>query len=218
MRVERGGAEMAIGMKIRWIRELRENTAQMKRGQRAAYIAEYYWYHILLTFLAAAAVVLAIYNFTVGRQTVSFACAIINEQTDDERDSALCALLSDALNLQEKEITVDSNYKVSYGAAAQTDAFGSVDYTGYDKFFFGWSGGDLDVVVMPSSLLSYCLELGGEFRSFQSEEGVSIELKDTLLASFIQDNPEDPMVVVCPLNGKHEEAAEKFLQYINLSL
>lgn len=203
-----------------WIRDIRQKTSDMSRTDKVEYIAEYYWYHILLTFLAAGVLLLIVYNFTFGRQTVSFKCAVINEETDDERDAALEENLAQSLDLKRSEVQVDSAYQVSYegheiaGSAESTMETGGTDYTGYDKFFFGWANGELDAVILPESLLQYCEKLGGELRQVDAEGNVSIALQDTSLAEEFADSEEDPMVVAFPANGKHEEAAGEFLRYL----
>ncbi len=198
----------------KWIREIKEHTAGMDRGQMASYIAEYYWYHILLTFLAAFLIFLTIYNFTIGKQTVSLQCAIVNTGADDERDTDLAAWISEVTGIQADEITVDSNYSVSYGDNLQTDQKGSTDYTGYDKFFFAWANGELDAIVLPSSLLSYCLELGGELKSLTEEGEVSFALADSSISDRITDDAEDPLVIVFPENGRHADAGDLLLQLL----
>ncbi|MDO4617278.1 MAG: hypothetical protein Q4B03_07465 [Lachnospiraceae bacterium] len=196
------------------ISNFRIQTAAMDRKEKASYIAEYYWYHILLSFAAVFVLIMVIYNFTFGRQTVSFQLAIVNEQTDDERDTRLSAVLAEKLGLEERAVVVDSKYSVSYEEHLQNDEMGSVDYSGYDKFFFGWSNGELDAVVLPSSLLEYCLDLGGELKTLTENGMVCIALKESSLVSFVEDDTEDPMVIILPLNGRHVEEADLFCELL----
>ncbi len=191
---------------FRWIREMKEKTATIDKEERVSYIAEYYWYHILLTFLAFFLLCLLVYHVTLGRQSIELTVSIVNEETDDERDETLSQLLAELTGIEAGEISVDSNYKVAYNATSETD------YTGYDKFFFGWSQGELDVVVMPTSFLEYCIDLGGELRTINENGSVSIALANTIFATQIEDNEEDPLVVVFPSNGQHETAAESVME------
>ncbi len=194
--------------------EIRKNTAGMTGSEKAAYIAEYYWYHILLAALALLIGIIAVYHFTFGKHTVSFQCIIVNEKTDDSRDASLASALSEELGIEEREITVDSNYSVSLDGSSEGTEMAGTDYSGYDKFFFGWANGELDAVIMPESLLEYCVGLGGELRSVNTSGEVSIPLTETALAEVIEEDEEDSMVLVFPENGKHQEAAEQFLKSI----
>lgn len=198
----------------KWTADIKKNTAGMDRTAKAEYIAEYYWYHILIAFLAVGAVALVIYNATFGRRTVSFECAIVNTDTDDARDGSLESAFADALGLPEKEVRVDSAYQVSYKGDGISDTANAVDYSGYDKFFFGWSNGEIDAAVVPQSLLEYCEELGGGLDAVDDTGTVSIPLAATSLSESIGDRADDPMVIIFPENGKHKKAAAAFVTYL----
>ncbi len=192
----------------RWIGDIRTKTKGMDGNDRAEYIAEYYWYHILLAFLAIGFVVLLLYHVTAGRRTVSFACIIVNEKVDYERDRSLTEELAQAMNLDAKRVRVDSDYRVSYTGHIEEGS----NESDYEKFFFGWSEGEFDAVVMPESFLAYCEELGGAFRSIAQDGTERIPLAGTRLAQSVGENAADPMMIVFPANGKHEKEAETFLQ------
>ncbi len=194
----------------RWIDDIRTKTKGMNGNDRAEYIAEYYWYHILLAFLGIGFAVLLLYHVTAGRRTVSFACLIVNEKVDYERDRSLAEELAQVMDLNTKYIRVDSDYRISYPGHAEEGN----NESDYEKFFFGWSEGEFDAVVMPESFLSYCEGLGGEFRVVSEDGAKSIPLSGTCLSGRIREDAADPMMIVFPSNGEHEKEAAAFLQYI----
>ena len=197
----------------RWICDIRTATKNMSPEDRMEYIAEYYWYHILLAFLVIGLLMLTVYHITAGRRVVSFACIIVNEAVDHERDSALAGEFAKALDLDPGRVRVDSDYRISYTGHEQTGN----NESDYEKFFFGWSEGELDAVVLPESFLSYCEEVGGELRVVSEDGAVSIPLRETKLRDRILDNEEDPMVLVFPIDGLHEEETAAFVEYISES-
>ncbi len=192
-----------------WIDDIRIKTKGMNGNDRAEYIAEYYWYHILLAFLGIGLVVLLLYHVTAGRRAVSFACIIVNEKIDAARDRSLAEEFAQALAQETKKIRVDSDYRISYPGHVEEGS----NESDYEKFFFGWSEGEFDAVIMPRSFFSYCTELGGEFRSISEEGARSIPLDETVLSGEIMENAGDPMVIVFPSNGEHEREAGLFLEY-----
>ncbi len=194
----------------RWIRDIRTATKNMGPADRAEYIAEYYWYHILLAFLVIGLLALIVYHVTAGRRVVSFACIIVNETVDYERDSALSGEFAEALNLDPDRVRVDSDYRISYTGHEQKGN----NESDYEKFFFGWSEGELDAIVLPESFLSYCEEVGGELRAVSEDGAVSIPLRKTKLQGRIRDDGNDPMVIVFPADGLHEEETAAFAEYI----
>ena len=194
----------------KWIDDIRKSTRNMSKSDRAEYIAEYYWYHILLTFLGIVLFVLVIYHVTAGRRTVSFACVIVNEAVDHERDSDLAEEFAEALGLDVKKVRVDSDYRISYPGHVEEEN----NESDYEKFFFGWSQGELDVVILPESFFAYCQGLGGSFRTLTEDGALTLPLSETSLSESIRDNAEDPMVIMFPSDGTHEEAAQEFLQYL----
>ncbi len=194
----------------RWIEDIRTKTKGMSGSERAEYIAEYYWYHILLLFLGIGLVVLIGYHVTAGRRTVSFACVIVNEKTDYERDDALVGRLAEAMNLSPERVRVDSDYHISYTGHIEVGN----NESDYEKFFFGWSMGELDAVVMPASFFRYCQGLSGKFRTVSADGADAVPLGSTQLADVIRESADDPMLIVFPSEGKHEKEAEDFLRYI----
>ena len=195
----------------KWIRDIRKSTQGMDGTGRAEYIAEYYWYHILLTFIGIFLLVLLIYHLTSGRRTVSFACIIVNEKPDSRRDAQMAEEIAEILKLDPKTVRVDSDYRVSFPGHTQEGSNAS----DYEKFFFGWSQGELDAVVMPESLVDYCLSLGGELRTLKEDGSVCLSIADTPLAARIGDDASDPMMIVFPAEGVHEEEVGSFLEFLN---
>ena len=117
----------------RWIRDIRITTKDMSPADQAEYIAEYYWYHILLAFLVIGLLALIVYHVTAGRRVVSFACIIVNETVDYERDGVLADEFARALSLDPKTVRVDSDYRISYTGHEQKGS----NESDYEKFFFG---------------------------------------------------------------------------------
>lgn len=193
-----------------WIRDIREKTENMGRDEKIRYIADYYWGHIALCCLIVFIAFLLVYNFTLGRHTVSLECAIVNTQTDDERDEKLERQIADTLGLKEQEVQVDSAYQVEVQDQKKTE--GGTDYSGYDKFFFELGNRELDIVVMPESLMQYCTELGEELNEIGSEGKTWVYLKDTAIGNDVTENKGDPMVVVFPKNSRHEANASQLCE------
>lgn len=197
-----------------WIRDIREKTKDMDRQKTIEYIADYYRVHIALLCLVLVVSGIVIYNFTAGRQTVSLDCAIVNTQTDDERDEELEKEIADVLGVKAGNVRVDSAYQVAVtksetGNRSQT---GGTDYSGYDKFFFELGNRELDVVIMPQSLMEYCTQLGEELNTIGDSGKTWMYLSDTSLCDKITEDPDDPMVIVFPRNSRGEANASKFCE------
>lgn len=200
-----------------WIRDIRDKTKDMNRQKTIEYIADYYRVHITLLCLAIAVTAVVIYNFTAGRRTIDLDCAIVNTQTDDQRDEKMEKEIADVLGIKAENVRVDSAYQVATaksetaGANAQAET-GGTDYSGYDKFFFELGNRELDVVIMPKSLMTYCTELGGEFNMIGAGDRTWVYLSDTALCDEVSGDPDDPMVIAFPKNSRGEANASKFCQ------
>lgn len=208
----------------KWIDEIRRNTKGMDRKKKAQYIAEYYWAHFLILFLAAGTVLLLFYNFTLGKKKVSFECAIVNAATDDARDEKMESGIARMLGLKTKEVRVDSAYQVSFAnesgqknpVKVEKNSAGGTDYSGYDKFFFAWGNRELDAVIMPKSFLAYCEQLGGELNTIgESGEKNYLLLSKTKLKACVTETKDDPWVIVFPKDARHEAKASVFCEKIN---
>ncbi len=194
----------------KWIRKIQRATEDMDGTQTAEYIAEYYWYHILLTFLGIGLFVLIVYHVTAGGRNLSLACVIVNERADQERDRALREEIAQALDLEEETVRVDSEYHISYPGHAEQGN----NESDYEKFFFGWSQGELDVVILPESFLRYCKSLGGEIRTLAEDGTDCIPLRQTVFAGKIEDPSADPMMVIFPADGEHTEETGRLCAYL----
>ncbi len=188
----------------KWIRDIREKTADMNREQKFQYIAAYYWYHILLGFLFIGIVILFIYHVTWGDRSREFTCVIVNQAVDYERDRELAEQFAADSGMKEKEILIDSDYQISYGDT-QLDG---VKESSYEKFFFNWQAKEIDAMVMPESFYEFCLEQGGEFTEEKIPVGMT-RLRDTIL-----EEENDPVYLVFAADKKHEKACGKFRRFL----
>lgn len=186
----------------KWIRDIREKTADMNREQKFQYIAAYYWHHILLGFLFIGIVILFIYHVTWGDRSREFTCVIVNQAVDYERDRELAEQF--AADSGMKEILIDSDYQISYGDT-QLDG---VKESSYEKFFFNWQAKEIDAMVMPESFYEFCREQGGEFTEEKIPVGMT-RLRDTIL-----EKENDPVYLVFAADKKHEKACGKFRRFL----
>lgn len=193
----------------RWIADIRAKTKDMDRARTAEYIADYYWYHILFAVLGIFLIILLSYHLTWGRRTVSFACAIVNERADTARDAALATKFAEYSGVDENEVRIDSHYRVSYAGHEEEGAIES----DYEKFFFGWSQGELDAVILPESLYRYVDRLGGRTVDIAGNGITAVPLNETAFAKEIADSSADPMVLIFPSTGKHHSESEQFLAF-----
>lgn len=214
-----------------WIEDIRIKTKDMDRSQAAEYIRNYYWYHILLGAIAMGLLFLLLYHVFWGRnQKPEFTCVIVNEEVDFPRDARIAEEFSAFSGIREKKIAVDSDYLISYGEVRLPEA----NESSYEKFFFNWSAGVIDAMVMPESFYRYCLGLGGEFCSldglaseemqgllqdmfYQGDggEGRAVCIKGTALEDWLQADEDDPLLLVFPAEMGHRAAAQEFLEYVS---
>lgn len=144
----------------RWIEDIRIKTKDMNREQAAEYVLTYYWYHILLGTIALGLIILFIYHVGWGRnRKPEFACVIVNQEVDFLRDARMAEEFSGFSGIREKKLSIDSDYLISYDEVRLPEA----NESSYEKFFFNWSSGVIDAMIMPESFYKYCLELGGVF-------------------------------------------------------
>lgn len=188
----------------KWIRDIREKTADMNREQKLQYIAGYYWYHILLGFLFAGIVILFIYHVVWGDRSREFTCVIINQAVDYERDRKLEEQFAAASGMKEEELLIDSDYQISYGGRQ----FQDVKESSYEKFFFNWQAKEIDAMVMPESFYEFCLKQGGVF----SEEKIPVGM--TRLGDTLSEEENDPVYLVFAADTKHEKACRRFQEFL----
>lgn len=132
----------------------------MDREQAVEYVLMYYWYHILLGTIALGLIILLIYHVGWGRnRKPEFTCVIVNQEVDFLRDARMAEDFSGFSGIREEKLSIDSDYLISYDEVQIPEA----NESSYEKFFFNWSSGVIDAMIMPESFYEYCLELGGVF-------------------------------------------------------
>lgn len=191
----------------KWIRDIREKTKDMNREQAIEYVCNYYWYHILIGCILLGLVLLLIYHIGWGKTEKEFSCVIVNQEIDFKRDSMLSEAFSEYAGLDERKISIDSDYQISYTGKELE----GINESSYEKFFFNWSAGEIDAMIMPESFYEYCLLQNGEF----AEERFC--LKDTRLKDILRDESEDPVLIVFPKQAKHKDNCGLFIEYIKNS-
>lgn len=188
----------------RWIADIRVKTEGMSKEQKVEYICNYYWYHILIGCVLLGLVFLLIYHVGWGDRRKEFSCVIVNQEIDFARDKEIAKGFGTFCRLDEREILVDSDYQISY----EDKELEGVNESSYEKFFFNWSAGEIDAMIMPESFYEYCLKQNGEF----SEE--RIYLRETFLKDVLRDNVEDPVLIVFPAQTGHGDKCEQFAEYV----
>ncbi len=203
---------------LRVIKDIKDKTRDMDAGARFAYIRTYYWYHILGICLLSFLLIFLILHFAFPEEKPLFRCALVNQEIDQDRDEALEDQFAENSGLSRKQIQFDSDYVISYDGSKKE----GTNESSFDKFFFQWSGGELDAVVMDKDFLQYCIEVGGEFYpaadfdtgslTLCQVDGVSvIDLGDTALKESLIG---EDLVVAFPATGKHMEACQEFVDYL----
>ena len=216
-----------------WIENIRDDivakTKDMSREQAAEYVLTYYWYHMLLGALALGLALLLIYHVGWGRnRKPEFSCVIVNQEVDFTRDAGIAEDFSGFSGIGTKKLSIDSDYLISYEDVQLPEA----NESSYEKFFFNWSSGAIDAIILPESFYEYCLGLGGEFLDLgemdsgeiqipaelaypgAEEDGLAVRVKGTVLEKWLQMDESDPLLLVFPVEGKHREQSRQFLEYV----
>lgn len=188
----------------KWIADIREKTKDMNKNQKIEYICNYYWYHILIGCILLGLLLLLIYHIGWGKKEKDFSCVIVNQEIDLKRDRELSESFGEFSGLDKKKISIDSDYQISYG----DKILEGVNESSYEKFFFHWSSGETDAMIMPESFYEYCIKQNGEF------SGEKLYLKDTWLKEILRDDERDPVLVVFAAQSKHKEACRSFVEYV----
>ena len=207
------------------IRNIKETTKEMSRKEKMEYIVTYYWYHILGIVVVFSLIVFGIVHFAFPEKKPLFTCALVNQKIDSMRDGELEKKFADFSQSEEDRIRFDSDYIISYQNEEREESEEDSNQSGFDKFFFQWSGGDLDAVIMTEDFLSYCIEVGGKFheaRKFDTEglnlvkvDGIqAVDLDGTKLEQFLNGTENRDLVLVFPETGKHTKSCQKFLDYL----
>lgn len=221
---------MRIRIVRKWMEDIRTKTKHMNREQKWEYVLMYYWYHILLGAILLGLVILLIYHIVWGRnRKPDFTCVIVNQEVDFPRDAEIAEEFSSFSGIGAKKLSIDSDYLISYEDVRLPEA----NESSYEKFFFNWSSGLIDVMVLPESFYEYCLKLGGEFCDLREilpaekldcleeqmnpecgQEYRRIYIEGTALEGWLQTEEGDPPVLVVPVEMKHKELSGKFLEYV----
>ena len=206
-----------------YIREIRVNTADMSARDKAEYILTYYWYHMLGIAAAVSLVLFLIIHFGFREAPPLFTCAMVNQEINYERDGKLEEEFSEASGIDPERMDINSDFNISYG---DTKLEG-VNESSYEKFFFKWQNNELDAVVLPESFYEYCRELGGTFRSITDwdTEGMSVyeddgeitavDVEDTSLAGYLDNETGERLLLAFPNSGKHEKECREFFDFIS---
>lgn len=183
-----------------WILDIKNKTKDMDMPHTIEYIANYYWYHILLFILFLTISGIFIYHIFLGNTEKDFNCVIVNQEIDYDRDKQLANDFATFTNQNSNKISIDSDYVFSYDNVK----YESANESSYEKFFFNWSAGEIDAMIIPSSFYTHCKNLGGEFLF---EE---IPIKNTILAKYFKTDDEDYFLLF-PSNTKHVNECNLFL-------
>lgn len=98
--------------------------------------------------------------------------------------------------------------------------------SGFDKFFFQWSKGELDAVILTKDFLKYCTSVGGEYCSADEFEikdlnlceagGIkAIDLTGTKLESELDGTEKEDLVLVFQATGIHKEMCQKYIDFLS---
>lgn len=188
----------------KWIRDIREKTADMNREQAWEYIANYYWYHILIAFILTGLSVLLIYHIGWGDRRKEFTCVIVNQEIDYARDKEMAEEFSAWSGIKSKQILIDSDYLISY----RDKQIESVKESSYEKFFFNWQAGEIDAMIIPESFYEFCLDLGGEFMEKM------IPVRETKIKGTLAEEKDDPVYLMFAADTEHKSACELFENYL----
>jgi len=212
----RGVLEM---FRERWI-NIREKTSGMNKKEVGAYIAAYYWPHILAAISIIALIFLFGGHYLSGNVKPSFTCVMVNQRADRERDNRIADTYAKEAGLRREEVVVDSDYNFSYGDVCLE----GVNESSYEKFFFQWRNGELDAVIMSESFYEYCKEAGGEFCRIEDAGSFEAYVDDGICRavvlgcdSFMEKltgNENERLLLAFPETGRHKKAADEFLKYL----
>lgn len=203
---------------------IKSNTSTMTKEEKAEYIITYYWPHILGTFAIVALLVFLPVHFVLGNRKPEFTLVMVNQDINPQRDKQVAKAFAKESKISQKRINIDSDFNLSYGDVQLE----GVNESSYEKFFFKWQGGELDVVVMPESFYQYCKELGGEFADVKEfdtgklalytdgQKASGILVTDAGMKFLKLDKTSgEKNVIIFPATGQHKEAIQKFLHFLN---
>lgn len=205
-----------------YIRNIKTKIAYMSRKEKLEYILTYYWYHILGLLTVIGLIIFLILHFGFGEKKPEFTCVMVNQQIDYDRDEALAGAFGKVEKIPEDRIVISSDYLISYEDVKLEDE----NKSSYEKFFFQWSGQELDAVIMTEDFYRYCKKMNGTFRDMDTfdtgnltlyEDGAKktgIRIEGTKLEKILKTDKEETWILVFPANGTHKNACQKFIDYI----
>ena len=204
--------------------KIKENTDGMSGKEKLSYILTYYWYHLLGIVAVLGLIVFLVVHFAFPEEKPLFTCALVNQRIDSSRDQKLAGDFADYANISRGQVVFDSDYIISYNETEEKES-NDANESGYDKFFFKWSGGELDAVVMTEDFMSYCLDIGGTFYSADEfdvtgmdvckvQDVSAIKVSGTKLEEDLDGTEKDDLVLVFPDTGKQKENCQKFIDYL----
>lgn len=216
---------------MEWLKKMQKDiskhTEGMDRDQKWEYIITYYWYHILLAGLGIGIFILLIRHLFFQKPPKEFICVMINQAVNYERDERLQKEFAENMQVEADMVWVDSDYVFSYKGKQLEGA----NESSYEKFFFRWSVGELDAVVMPESFYRHCRELEYEFMELdlllteseialwkermllEDDRYQALYLSDTYLMSYFNQEEGDPLLLVFLTGEVHLEAKRAFLKF-----
>lgn len=204
----------------KWVKEIKEKTSSMTKKEALSYIVTYYWPHILGCVSIIALILLFGGHYLFGNVSPSFTCVMVNQRTDAERDDRIAETYAKETGYRREEVVVDSGYHFSY---ADVHLEG-VNESSYEKFFFQWQNGELDIAIMSESFYEYCKELGGGFRHIEDAGSFEMYVDDGICSAIVLGNDsfmekvtgdtDERLLLTFPETGNHKEAADGFLDYL----
>ncbi len=203
-----------------FISDITEKTAAMNSKEKLEYIFTYYWYHMLLLTAFLGLIIFLIAHFAFPSKEAVFNCAIVNQKMDADLDESMEESFAKASGLEKDLVNFDSAYIFSY----RDVELESADEGLYEKFFFAWSNGQLDAVVMTKDFFDYCIDMSGSFYDlaefdtgnlslFKAGKAQAIELSDTEFGSYFPDKGEN-LLLAFPSTGKNYDNIQLFIDYI----
>lgn len=204
----------------KWIKDIQEKTSDMNKKEACSYIAAYYWPQIAGCISIIALILLFGGHYLFGNVKPSFTCVMVNQRADTERDNRIAETYAQETGIKREGVVVDSDYNFSYGELHLE----GVNESSYEKFFFQWQNGELDVVIMPESFYEYCKELGGGFRNIEDAGSFETYMDDGICSAVVLGNDsfmekvtgdrDERLLLTFPETGNHKKAADEFLEYL----
>lgn len=204
--------------------KIKANTKDMNRKETVQYIITYYWYHMLCVVAVLGLLIFLVAHFMFPEEKPLFKCALVNQKIDSKRDEKLITDFAKESGLDEKRIVFDSDYIISYKETEENQ--NAENQSGFDKFFFQWSKGELDAVILTKDFLEYCTSVGGEYYpadEFDTKDLTlceaggtkAIDLTNTKLETNLDGIEKEDLVLVFPAAGKHKEMCQKYIDFLS---